>query len=98
MKTNITKIIYLDVLEIMKSQLDLLKFKFGKNSEEFKFYKSETMNNFYSKLEKLFATLETEKIIKKCPNHCNLRKGYSDCKNNCGGSGYITKEKNKDEK
>lgn len=87
------KIIYLDTLDTMKKILDLGEFKFGKNTDDFKYFKSKVMDYFYNGLTKLFKTLETEKIIEKCPNRCNLRKGYSKCL--CSGSGYIMKEKNK---
>ena len=87
MKTQIAKSIFLANLAIMKKVLDLIAFKVDKNSEDYKYYKKEIMDSFYTKLKKLFSTLETEKVIKKCSCGTNLRKGYRSC--DCGGSGWI---------
>jgi len=87
---QITKLIYLDTLDTMKKVLDLAKFKLGKDTEDFKFFKEKVMDSFYNNLKKLFKSFESEKLATKCPNKCNIRKGFSKC--DCGGSGYIMKD------
>ena len=84
---QIARSIFLVNLETMKKILDLGKYKLGSNSEDFIYYKQQIMEYTYNNLKKLFKQLEAEKIIKKCPNKCNLKQGYKNCV--CGGSGYI---------
>lgn len=88
---QIAKIIFLNNLSVMKKILDLIAFKTDKKSDIYTYYKKEIMNYFYKSMKKIFKTLEENKIIKRCPKKCSLRKGYSDCK--CSGSGYINNEK-----
>jgi len=87
MRKDIAKKVFWSQLSIMKKILDLLEFKFGKENEEFIYLRKEVMDKTYEGLKRLFRDLETNKIIKKCTNRCNLRQGYKDC--DCGGSGYI---------
>lgn len=87
MKIQIAKTIFLLNLSTMKQILDILAFKFGKKSEDYRFLKKEIMDLFYKKLKKLFKDLVELKILVRCPCRANLRKGYSDCEF-CGGSGY----------
>ena len=87
--SELAKTIFLNNLSTTKKLLDLLEFKLGKESGEFKYLKKEVFNYAYEGLKKIFKQLESEKIITRCPNKCSLRKGYSDCKYNCGGSGWI---------
>jgi hypothetical protein len=87
MKLNLSRQIYLTSLANMKEILDLIAFKTGKDSDEFKYMKKKIMDSTYNKLTKLFKYLETNKIVKRCPKKCSLRKGYSDCE--CSGSGFI---------
>lgn len=77
---------------IMKKSLDLQKYKLGKDSEEFIYYKQQIMEITYSNLKKIFRQMVIEKKIEKCPNKCSLTQGYKKCL--CGGSGFIniTKE------
>ena len=91
MKIQLAKIIFTTSLSIMKDILDLIAFKVGKDTDDFKYMKKKVMDSFYDKLKKLFKTLESNKIVTQCPNKCSLRKGYSDCI--CNGSGYINLEK-----
>jgi len=88
MKIHIAKEIYLSQLNTTKKILDLLQYKFGKDSEEFKYLKKQMFDYCYNNLKKLFNKLETEKIIKRCPKQCSLRHGYTKCEF-CNGSGYI---------
>lgn len=90
MKIQIAKTIFLSFLSTMKGILNLAEFKFGKKSDDFKFFRKETFDCFYKELIKLFKHLETKKIIEKCTCSSNVRKGYSDCPY-CGGSGYKNK-------
>ena len=84
---QIAREIYLKAMETMKKTLDLIEFKFDCRTKEFKYFKSEIMENTYNNLRKLFKYLEDAKIIEKCPKSHNLRQGYKPC--SCGGSGYI---------
>jgi len=84
---NIAEQLFLTSLNIMKSVLDLAEFKFGKDSEDFKYFKKQIMNVTYSNLQETFRKLELDNEIEKCECKANLRHGYTDCKN-CHGSGY----------
>ena len=87
---EIAKTIFLLNLDIMKKQLDLMAFKFGKNSEEFIYLKKQIMDYHYNAILKLFKDLEKEKKIKRCHCKASVRSGYSKCE--CGGSGYLNNE------
>jgi len=87
MTISIARNIYLAHLNILKKILDLLQLKFGKESDDFKYLKSQIFNYFYSDMDKLFKQMENDKIIKRCPKKCSIRHGYTDCE--CNGSGYI---------
>ena len=87
MKIQIARQIYLTQLNICKKILDLLQLKFGKESDDFKYLKKEVFNYFYNDMSKLFKQLENEGLIKKCPNKCSIRQGYTICEF-CSGSGY----------
>lgn len=91
MKLQIAKIIFLTALSIMKKILDLAEFKLGKQSDEYKYYKSQVMLAFYSGLQDLFKTLKDNKIVENCPCKADLKQGYASC-SNCGGSGYKNTE------
>ena len=92
MKTQIAREIYLKTIYVMKKTLDLIEFKFDKRTKEFKYFKSQLMDNTYEGLQKLFKTLSDAKFIQKCSCGTNIRKGFRNC--DCGGSGYINfKEK-----
>jgi hypothetical protein len=90
MNIQIARTIYLTQLNILKKILDLLQLKFGKESDDFKYLKSQIFNYFYSDMDKLFKQMENDKIIKRCPKKCSIRHGYTDCQ--CSGSGYINYE------
>ena len=85
-KVNIARVIFLNTITTLKSILSLLEFKLGKTTEEYKYAKKEIMNYTYNNLIKTFHTLESNKIIQRCSNKCNLRQGWKDC--SCGGSGF----------
>jgi len=84
------KSIFTMSLSIMKKILDLGKYKLGKDSEDFIYYKQQVMEYTYISLKKLFKLMVEEKLIERCPKKCSLRNGYSKCE--CGGSGYINLE------
>ena len=90
MKAQITKLIFLNTLSVMKAELDLFEFKLGKKSDEFKYVKKRVMDLTYKGLKKLFKTLTDEKIIVRCECKAKLRQGYKDCPK-CGGSGFRNK-------
>jgi hypothetical protein len=87
MKLNLSRQIYLTSLANMKEILDLVAFKLGVESKEYLYMKKKIMDSTYEKLLKLYKYLETNKLVKRCPKKCSLRKGYSDCE--CSGSGFI---------
>jgi len=90
MKIELAKSVFLMNLNIMKRILDLGKYKLGKDSEDFIYYKQQVMEYTYNSLKKLFKQMVEEKLIERCPNKCSIRNGYSKCQ--CGGSGYINLE------
>ncbi len=91
LRIQIAKAVFLNSVASMKQILDLGKYKLGKDSEDFIYYKQQVMFYTYDNLKKLYKQFSDEKIIEKCPKKCSLRKGYSDCL--CGGSGFINYEK-----
>jgi len=91
MKIQIAKIVFLSCLAIMKKILDLGEFKLGKKSQDYKYFRKQTMDYFYNNLKKLFLQLEEKKIITLCDCKSKLRQGYSNC-SLCGGSGYKNKK------
>ena len=74
----------------MKSILDLGEYKLGTDKAAYKFFKKQVMDAFYTKLQKLFAELEKDDLLKKCKCGSNLRNGYTDCPS-CHGAGYTLK-------
>ena len=90
MQIQIVKSIFLNALSTMKAILDLLEFKLGKKSDDYKYARKKVMDFTYKNLIKLFTALIDEKIIVKCECKAKLRQGYSDCRF-CGGSGYRNK-------
>jgi hypothetical protein len=80
-------------LSIMKKILDLAEFKLGKNSDDYKYFKKQTMDYFYKGLTDLFMNLLNAKVLDKCTCGNKLRNGYADC-SKCGGSGFINKNEN----
>jgi len=91
MKLQIAKIIFHSALAIMKKILNLVAFKVGRNSEDYKFYKKEIMDYFYNGLKDLFKDLCEKKLIERCHCKANLRNGYKPCEK-CGGSGFKNTE------
>ena len=91
-KTNqIARNIYLSSLDTMKKILDLASFKFDKRTSEYKYFKSQIMDATYNNLTKLFEILKKEGLIQKSDCGHSVRGGYKDCQ--CGGSGWINKDK-----
>ena len=85
---NIAEKFFVTNLHQMKNVLSLAEFKFGNNSEDYKFFKRETMNNFYNNLSELFKNLENDNVIERCKCKSNLRHGYTSC-SYCHGAGYV---------
>ena len=88
----IAKEVFLLNLDTMKKCLDLVEFKLGKNSEDFKFMKKHIMNYYYGTLKRFFEKLLKKGLFEKCSCGANLRQGYADC-SECGGSGYKDKKR-----
>lgn len=86
-KIQLAKEIFLYSLNTMKKILEVGEFKFGKKSDEYKYYKQEVMKYTYKGLKNLFSLLEKSNIIQKCSCNCNLKHGYQDCEL-CRGAGY----------
>ncbi len=89
MRIQIAKKIFLMNLSTMKQILDLAQYKLGKESDDFKYFKKQTMQLFYDSLEQLFDSMVQENIIKKCSCKNKIKDGYSECALGCGGSGFI---------
>lgn len=84
---NIAKEIFLNNLTQMKEILGIGEFKFGKDSDEYKYFKKQVMNASYNNLTNLFNTLKNENVIERCKCNSNLRRGYTDCET-CNGAGF----------
>ncbi len=84
---NIAETLFLNCLNNMKQVLDLGEFKFGKESDSFKFYKKQVMDIFYKGLSETFKQLERENEIERCSCKASLRHGYTKCPD-CHGAGY----------
>lgn len=87
MNNDIMKELFWLCLSIMKSILSLAEFKLGKNSDDYKYFKSEVMNYTFNGLTKFYQDLLKQGYVKKCPNNCKIRQGFSKCF--CGGCGYV---------
>ena len=87
---NLAKSIFEMQLGIMKRILKLGEFKFGKDSEQFRFYKEETMNSVYENSKKFFLQGVSEGVFEKCSCGANLRHGWTEC-TLCAGAGYRDK-------
>ena len=87
---NFAKSIFEMQLVVMKRILKLGEFKFGKDSDQFSFYKEETMNAVYDNLKKFFQLGVSEGVFEKCSCGATLRKGWKQCEN-CCGSGFRDK-------
>lgn len=84
---NLAKSIFEMQLGIMKRILKLGEFKFGKDSDQFRFYKEETMNAVYENSKKFFQQGVSEGVFEKCSCGANLRHGWTACES-CCGSGF----------
>jgi len=89
---NIVKPIFETQLSIMKRCLKMGEFKFGKSSDEFKYFKEETMNIFYEGTRKLFNQFVADGIFERCDCGANMRHGWTNCEH-CSGSGFKDKTK-----
>ena len=85
---NMAEQIFLTSLNQMKAILDIGEFKFGKSSDEFKFFKKQVMDAMYKNLGELFKKLEDEDLLEHCKCKSNMRHGYTDCPQ-CHGAGYV---------
>jgi len=89
-KIQIARKIFLTSLSIMKPILDLAEFKLGKQTEDYKYFKKQTMKLFYDNMSKLFDSLTQDGLLQKCSCKNKIKDGYADCQ--CGGSEYINKQ------
>ena len=86
--TPLTVGIFQALLDQMKQLLRMGEFKFGPNSNEYRYYKEETMKYSYQAAGRLFGELMRAGSVEKCP--CGASgQGWTDCAD-CGGSGYKT--------
>ena len=90
-QVQISKMIFERQLTIMKEILRMGEFKFGKKSEEYKFFKEKVMDAVYVGTRVLFKDLEKEGVVETCSCKGTLRDGYQDCRF-CSGCGYKIKE------
>ena len=91
MKIQIAKIVFLTHLAIVKKILDLLEFKLGKNTDEYKYLKKQIFDYFYEGIKKMFKSMSDAEILQKCDCDSKIRNGYSPC-DLCGGCGYKNKD------
>lgn len=86
---SLSKSLFESQLGIMKRILKLGEFKFGKDTEQFKFFKEEVMNAVYDGNRKLYVQMSDQ--FDRCDCGANMRHGWSECPK-CAGSGYCDKE------
>jgi len=84
---NVAGSIFEMQLTLMKRILKLGEFKFGKESDQFKFFKEEVMNATYEGTKKFFNQMSIEGIFEKCSCGANIRHGWKECQS-CSGSGF----------
>ena len=84
---QIAKTIFERQLSIMKQILRMGEFKFGRDTEQYKFFKEQTMDAVYIGTRTLFKDMEKAGLVKPCTCKGNLREGYSGCAH-CSGCGY----------
>lgn len=84
---GMTKNIFEMQLDIMKRILQLGEFKFGKDTDQFKYFKQETMNAVYEGTKKFFLKGVKDGDFAACDCGASLRHGWNSC-NFCSGSGY----------
>lgn len=91
---NLSKSIFLMQLDIMKSVLKLMEFRFGgREGEPYKYVKEQIMNFFYEGLKKFFQNGIKNGTFERCSCQSNLRQGFKKCEF-CGGSGFCDKVNN----
>jgi len=84
---GMTKNIFEMQLDIMKKGLSLGEFKFGKDTDQFKYFKQELMNFHYEGLKKFFLKGVKDGDFLACDCGASLRHGWQAC-SFCAGSGY----------
>ena len=84
---QVGKIIFERQLSIMKQILRMGEFKFGRDTEQYKFFKEKVMDSVYIGTRVLFKDLEKEGVLKVCDCKGNVRDGYSGC-SFCSGCGF----------
>jgi len=88
---QIAKMVFEKQLFIMKQILRMGEFKFGRETEAYRFFKEQSMDYFYIGTETLFKEMEEIGLLKKCICKGYLRGGYSGC-SYCSGAGYCNKD------
>ena len=85
---QIAKAIYLRHMSALKEVLNLGEMKFGtRESPAYKTYKKIVMDAFYNAMSEVFAALEKEGAVQKCPCGTSIRQGYQTCPK-CNGAGH----------
>jgi len=87
------KILYLEYMSAMKQVLKLGEFKMGgRDSQEYRYFKSVVMDKFYIPMQTFFERLEEMGLLEKCPCGTTIRKGYKSC-DKCNGAGFCNTKK-----
>jgi len=90
---QLAKTLYLENMSSMKQVLKLGEFKMGgRDSQEYKYFKSVVMDKFYLPMLAFFEHLESLGLLEKCSCGTSIRKGYKTCQK-CNGSGYCNTKK-----
>lgn len=84
---QISRSVFETQLGIMKKILKLGEFKFGKETDQFKYFKEEVMNHVYEGTKKLYSQLATDGVFERCGCGANMRHGWTNCED-CSGSGF----------
>ena len=88
--TQLSRIVYLKVLSIMKFTLDLEEQKYserGRNDDRYKFFKKHLMRETYDGLRDIFKDFEELGLICATEHRDDVKDGYKDGPS--GGSGHV---------
>jgi len=90
---QLAKTLYLEYMSSMKQVLKLGEFKMGgRESQEYRYFKSIVMDKFYIPMLAFFEHLESMGLLEKCSCGTTIRKGYRPCPK-CNGSGFCNSKK-----
>lgn len=89
---QIAKAIYLKNMAAMKQILTIEEVRLnGRESKAYILFKKQVMDEFYNPMSDIFAAMEMDGVLMKCPCGTTIRQGYKPCQL-CNGAGYCNSE------